>query len=407
MIVCRKRYIAHRKSRDLASAAESPHTLCSFECCSCLRHSWDRCSWALRTTRSLAMAGQAFNHQDLVTLRQTSLHDFPSDYRRRKKLVLLCGGDWLLEKTVWSQSSSVSKQDKIAQVDFKTRPTVYLRKVRKCKVAKIVLLPCCLHFPCPVGKDLHAYLNFDIDFKWRNLIKIRPRWQRTWVFSPLTARWDSDWPHEGWTRATGHRLSLSTWHLELSKTIQDCWEVRKSQKSNSTWPTSRKQGLKWRHLRHRRATILSCQLMPFDLTVCITGLYSQDSGEKPPATLPRSGRSKSPQLSWFVTRSVRKSWGYWCFSLVSHLEVHPQCTREWRFISAEAGTSGTRWYKQVKVLKLLYLHRKRYRYTFLSQIRNKRIFSYDRRSSLHICNAGLASAESPWAAGIKCLECWH
>ena len=82
------------ESGDLASAAESPHTLCSFECCSCLRHSRDRCSWALRTTRSLAMAGQAFNNQDLVTLRQASLHDFPSDYHRieEKKQVLLYGG---------------------------------------------------------------------------------------------------------------------------------------------------------------------------------------------------------------------------------------------------------------------------------------------------------------------------
>ena len=146
--------------------------------------------------------------------------------------------------------------------------------------------------------------------------------------------------------------------------------------------------------------------MPFDLTVCTTGLYSQDSGEKPPATFPRSGgRSNSSQLSWFVDRSVRKSWGYWCCSLVSHLEVHPQCTKELKIFlrkqahQAQNGTSRSRCWS-------FYIYTEKSTCSSVRQGTNG-YFRMIGEVLWHICNASLASAESPWAAGIKCLECWH
>lgn len=169
-----------------------------------------------------------------------------------------------LEKTVWSQSSSVSKQDKIAQVDFKTQPTVYLRKVRKCKVAKLVLSPRCLHFPCPIQLAKVSMMHT----RTLTLILLSEKTSSKFVLDgrgpgsfhlqrPAETLTDPMKGEHGplaiaWVSA--HDISS----LELSKTIQDCWEVRKS---NSTW-TSRKQGLKWLPFEASRRGY--CFVMPVD-----------------------------------------------------------------------------------------------------------------------------------------------
>ena len=59
------------------------------------------------------------------------------------------------------------------------------------------------------------------------------------------------------------------------------------------------------YLRHPGRAIY-CFVTPVNAYIALTNLYSQDSGEKPPATFPRSGGRRSK---------------------LSDLEVHPQFTK--------------------------------------------------------------------------------